>query len=220
MDWDEPTRHELLTAVDEETDRLSRLVANLLDLSRIEGGALQPDRDRYDVREFLETTVARLSRSTSEHRLTLTVAADTGEAVFDYVLIGQVLTNLVDNAVKFAPRGTAIELAAQRQVDAVVISVRDHGPGIPEEERERIFGKFYRVRQSNQRPRSTGLGLAISKGLVEAHGGRITVEEAVGGGACFRFILPLSSAPDRLPDRDGISQRVLLEPPASVEMAR
>jgi two-component system sensor histidine kinase KdpD len=188
--WDEATRRELLTAVDEETDRLTRFVANLLDLSRIEGGALRPDTDWYDVRELLETATARLGRMAARHRLTLHIDEEIGEAPLDYVQISQVIANLVENAAKFAPEGTEIRVAARRLPDAVELSVADQGPGIPPEERDHVFEKFYRAPGAGRRAHGAGLGLAICKGLVEAHGGRIRAEDAPGGGARFVVMLP------------------------------
>ncbi len=192
--WDAVTRRELLSAVDEETDRLSRVVTDLLDLSRIEGGALRPRTDWYDVQELLETTIAGLTRTTTRHHLVLDVAEGTGAAPFDYVLVGQVVTNLVENAAKFAPVGTEIRVTAHRLPTFLELSVRDHGPGVPAEEREHIFEKFYRVHRTEHRTTGTGLGLAISKGVVEAHGGNIRVEDASDGGARFVVTLPVVEA--------------------------
>jgi two-component system sensor histidine kinase KdpD len=192
--WDAAARHELLTAIDEETDRLTRMVSNLLDLSRIEAGALRPETDRYDVGELIETVAGRMARAVAAHRLVLDVPADIGDASLDYVQIGQVLANLIENAAKFAPAGTTIRVAARRRVGEVEISVADEGPGVPPAERARVFEKFYRFEDAGRRVPGTGLGLAISKGLVEAHGGRIWIEEAPGGGARAVFTLPTGAA--------------------------
>lgn len=190
MRWDPATQRELLTAVNEETDRLTRLVSDLLDLSRIEGGALRPELDWYDVAELVETVVARMEAVLSTHRLEVDVAPETGAARLDYVQIGQVIANLIENAAKYAPAGTAIRIAARRVEGAIEVSVTDQGPGIPPSERERVFEKFYRAPHAG-RAAGTGLGLAICKGLVEAHGGHIWVEDAPGGGARFAFTLPV-----------------------------
>lgn len=193
--WDDASRREFLTAIDEETDRLTRLVSNLLDLSRIEGGALRPERDWYDTAELLETVVARMERTVGQHRIRLAVAPDTGEIPVDYVQIGQVLTNLIENAAKSSPAGTEIRVAAYRRGGEVEIAVEDEGPGIPPEERHRIFDKFYRVVRAGHAVAGSGLGLAISKGFVEAHGGVIRVGDAEGGGARFVITLPAPEAP-------------------------
>lgn len=189
VDWDEATRRELLTSIEGQSLRLSRLVSNLLDLSRIEGGALRPEKERYDVGEMLEETIALAARMLSGHRLRLDVAADVGTAVFDYVQIGQVVTNLLENAAKFAPAGSQITVAARRHGDVAEISVSDEGPGIPAVDRDAIFAKFHRLARTANVP-GTGIGLAISRGLVEANGGAIRVEDAPSGGARLVVTLP------------------------------
>lgn len=190
MYWEPDTQRELLAAVNEETDRLTRLVSDLLDLSRIEGGALRPELDWYDVAELVETVVARMEPVARAHRLEVDVAPDTGAARLDYVQIGQVIANLIENAAKYAPAGTAIRVSARRREGAIEISVTDQGPGVPPSERERVFEKFYRAPHAG-RASGTGLGLAICKGLVEAHGGHIWVEDVPTGGARFVFTLPV-----------------------------
>jgi two-component system sensor histidine kinase KdpD len=199
--WDEATQREFLEAIDEETDRLTALVANLLDLSRIEGGALKPERDWYDLKELIETAVARLSRELAAHPVTVEVGDDVGEVSLDYVQISQVAANLLDNAAKFSPPGTPIRVQAWRSGDRVVVSVDDGGPGIPTGERSRIFEPFQRGRSARGAP-GTGLGLAISRGLVEAHGGSIRVEDGPGGAGCrlvFELPSPVAPAPRLAP---------------------
>lgn len=198
IEWDAETRREFLTSIESQALRLSRLVSNLLDLSRIEGGALRPDADWHDVREMLEDTVEAAGRALAGHRLRLDVAPEIGSACFDAVQIGQVITNLVENAAKFSPPGGAITVAARHGPGALILSVSDEGPGIPPAERERIFEKFYRLSRTDKVP-GTGIGLAISKGLVEANGGRIVAESAPGGGACFVVTLPAGTATPAVP---------------------
>ena len=111
----------------------------------------------------------------------------------DYLYIDQVLTNLLENAVRYTPPGSPIDICAEVKDGQVLVSVADRGPGIPPEQRERIFDKFYRVLTHQRDTRGSGLGLAVCRGLVEAHGGRIWVESRMGGGALFRFTLPLGS---------------------------
>jgi two-component system sensor histidine kinase KdpD len=195
MSWDDTTRQEFLTAIDEETDRLTVLIKNLLDLSRIEAGALRPQMAWHDLREFLETTVSRLARTFTTHHLIADAPATPVETRFDYVQIGQVLANLVENAVKFAPVGTEIRVGARQRDGAIEWSVEDEGPGIPTADRARVFEKFYRRAPAGERATGIGLGLAICKGIVEAHGGRIAVEDAPGGGARVVFRLPAQSPP-------------------------
>ncbi len=110
----------------------------------------------------------------------------------DYLQIDQVLTNLIENALRYTPAGSPIEIGVQAIGDRMIISIADYGPGIPAADRERVFDKFYRVMETQTaRIIGSGLGLAVSRGLVEAHGGRIWVENRKGGGAIFRFTLPL-----------------------------
>ncbi|MGD9892498.1 MAG: DUF4118 domain-containing protein [Dehalococcoidia bacterium] len=198
VSWDDAARREFLTAIDEETDRLTRLVGNLLDLSRIEGGALRPEKDWYDIAELLETVVARMERTLIGHQMKLTVAEDIGEVALDYVQISQVVTNLIENAAHAAPVGTTIEVSARRHGDEAAIIVEDEGPGIPPEERQRIFDKFYRIVRDGRKGSGSGLGLAIGKGFVEAHGGTIRAEAAPNGGARFIVTLPAPAAPAAL----------------------
>ena len=190
VDWDGKTRQDFLEAIDEETDRLTLMVNNLLDLSRIEGGALRPQKDWYDIDELIVDVRARLAPRTRNHPLTIAVKPDLPLLRFDYVQIAQVLVNLIENAVKYTPDGTPIVVAAQQVPGAIEISVHDDGPGIPREHQLRLFDKFYRTYAATAAP-GAGIGLAISKGLVEAHGGTIWVESEPGSGTTFRFTLPL-----------------------------
>lgn len=192
VDWDESARDEFLGAIDEETDRLTLMVGNLLDLSRIEGGALRPDKEWYDVGELIEDVAARLGNLAAEHTIRTEVESDLPLLFFDYVEIAQVLMNLGENAVKYTPPGTIISIAARPVPGAVEFAVRDTGPGIPASKLPHLFEKFYRAEQSG-RIAGTGIGLAICKGLVEAHGGRIWVVSRVGEGTTFRFTLPTVS---------------------------
>jgi two-component system sensor histidine kinase KdpD len=193
VEWNAETRHEFLSAIDEETDRLTLMVSNLLDLSRIEGGALRPQKDWYDVDELIGDVRQRLAARTAEHPVRVAVEPDLPLLQFDYVEIAQVLVNLIENAVKYTSLGTPITIAARRIPGAVEISVHDEGSGIPLHQQKRLFEKFYRA-QTGTNASGSGIGLAISKGLVEAHGGTIGVESGPGAGATFRFTLPLPAA--------------------------
>jgi two-component system sensor histidine kinase KdpD len=190
VEWDAETRRDFLTAIDEETDRLTLMVSNLLDLSRIEGGALRPQKDWYDIDELIVDVRARLAPRMKSHPLTVTVEPDLPLLRFDYIQIAQVLVNLIENAVTYTTDGTPVAVLARQVPGAVEISVHDDGPGIPPEHQLRLFDKFYRAHVATAAPGS-GIGLAISKGLVEAHGGRIWVESEQGHGTTFRFTLPL-----------------------------
>ncbi|HZQ76334.1 MAG TPA: ATP-binding protein [Acidimicrobiia bacterium] len=191
----------LLRTTEQETDRLTRLVTNLLDMSRIQAGALVPHRSATPLDELVAGVAARLAPIFGEHRLTVDVADGLPLADVDYLLIEQVLSNLLENAARHTPPGTAVTVRATAVAggDEVEVAVVDHGPGIAEEERERIFDQFYRLRAQSPAPVGTGMGLAIVKGIVLAHGGRIRVDSTPGGGATFVVRLPV--APETaLPD--------------------
>lgn len=190
--WDREAQQELLVAANEEVDRLTRLINNLLDLTRIEAGALTPDRQWYEAGELISDGVRRAANRIRDHRIVVDVADGDRPVFLDYVEIQQVLTNLLDNAAKYAPAGTDIYVSGGAEGDAFVMRVRDRGPGIPVSEADRIFSKFFRVAG---RPTGTGLGLAICRGLVEAHGGRIVVENPGQTGAVFAVSLPLATPP-------------------------
>ncbi|MFN8591727.1 MAG: ATP-binding protein [Thermomicrobiales bacterium] len=202
IDWNPTVRQELLTAIDEETDRLSLMVSNLLDLSRIEGGALRPQKDWYDVDELIADVYDRMAARTQSHPIAIAIAPDLPAIRFDYVEIAQVLVNLIENAVKYTPAGTPIEISARRAPHAIEISVRDEGPGIPRAQQDRVFEKFYRAPSGTGAP-GAGIGLAISKGLVEAHGGEISLDSASGKGTTFRFTLPIADEPEPGPSAAG-----------------
>ena len=192
VDWSAADRRELLGAIDEETDRLTLMVSNLLDLSRIEGGALRPRRDWYDLDELIADVRRRLASRAAGHPMTVAIEPDLPPVRFDYTQIANVLVNLLDNAVAYTPPGTAIAITARRLPGAVEIAVHDEGPGIPLESQLHLFDKFYRTSPATS-PSGTGIGLTIAKGLVEAHGGRIWVESAPDTGTTFRFTLPLET---------------------------
>jgi two-component system sensor histidine kinase KdpD len=196
MHWDEATRHEFLQGIYEEAQRLNRLVGNLLDMSRIEGGALHPEKDWYGVDEVIAAVVGRLESRLAAYRLSVDVAPDLPLIPLDYTEIDQVLTNLLENALKYTSPGTAIQIRAERQGGQIVVSVTDSGPGVPPEHLDRLFDKFYQVAEGS-RPRGMGLGLAISKGLVEAHGGQIAARNVAGGGLQITFTLPIPAATGR-----------------------
>ncbi len=192
VDRSSAARDELLLTIDEEADRLNLLVGNLLDMSRIEAGALQPQRKWNDLREIMSIAAARLKSLARTHRLQIAVPDDLPLVPVDFVQIQSVFTNLIGNGLKYAPPGTVIRLEARRfNQHAVLVRVINHGPPIPEEHVQRIFDKFHRVTASD-RITGTGLGLSICKGIVEAHGGRIWAEN-LADGLAFNFTLPLQA---------------------------
>lgn len=193
VQWTEAERQEFLSAIEQEAERLNRLVGNLLDLSRIEAGTLKPEMGWYDLASLVEEVTGRLRFLTASHRVTLDVPTDLQPVQFDYVEIDQVLTNLVENAIKYTPPGSEIAIHVTRTNDGVQIEVADNGPGIPAPALPRLFDAFYRG-ETNLRPQGSGLGLAVAKGLVEAHGGKIWAENRPEGGARFAFTLPMAGA--------------------------
>ncbi len=195
VQWDEETRRSFALTIEREADRLNRLVANLLDMSRIEGGALKPEKEWYPIDELIHDVLGRMQQML-QNRIVITHLPDELPPVkLDYLEIDQVLTNLIENAVRYTPAGSPIEISARIDGDQMVVSVADRGPGIPPADLERVFDKFYRVLGTGVKTTSSGLGLAVSKGLVEANGGRIWAENREGGGAIFSFTLPLVSVP-------------------------
>jgi K+-sensing histidine kinase KdpD len=186
--YDQPTRDELLELVSDEAERLDRLVANLLNLSRIEASGLVPDLQAVDLPELVATTVDRLSRLLRGKRVQVDIPVSLSLVDVDYTQIDQVLTNLLENAVRHTlPRSTVRIGAREHGCEQVEIWVQDEGVGIPRSERARIFEAFRQGRGSG----STGIGLAICKAVVEAHGGTIVVGDAPGGGARFSFTVPV-----------------------------
>jgi two-component system sensor histidine kinase KdpD len=190
---DEATRQELLESIREEADRLNRLVQNLLDITRIESGAVQLRKGWHPVEEVIGAALGRLGKPLGDRRVTTHVPADLSLVPIDAVLIEQVLINLLDNALKYAPADSPIEVGASAAEGGVTVEVADRGPGLPEGDEERVFEKFYRKHGGPEV--GSGLGLAICQGIVRAHGGRMWAENRPGGGAIFRFTLPISEPP-------------------------
>jgi two-component system sensor histidine kinase KdpD len=186
---DPAQERELLTTILEETDRLNRLVGNLLDLARIRAGALTPTRQPASMDEIVEVVVARMRPRLPGHTVTADLPADLPDVSVDPVQLDQVLTNLLENAGRHAPPGTEIGVSVLWLHGSVQVRVSDEGPGIPLEERDRVFEAFYRG-SSSPETSGSGLGLAIAKAVVVAHGGRIWIEDAAAGGCVVAFEIP------------------------------
>lgn len=195
VEWGKEERQGFAQAIEREADRLNRLVSNLLDMSRIEEGALKPEKEEYSLVELIHDVLGRLEpllkgravRTHLPHNDLLMVE-------LDYLEIDQVLTNLVENAVRYTPKDSPIEVRAHIEGEQVVVSVADRGPGIPSADLERVFDKFYRILDGQHPvgyPMGSGLGLAVCKGLVEGHGGRIWAELREGGGLIIFVTLPI-----------------------------
>jgi two-component system sensor histidine kinase KdpD len=200
VSWDSAARPELVAQIDDEADHLNLLVGNLLDMSRIESGALKPRREWNILREIVETVLARMKNLAGEHQLEVDVPEGLPLLPVDFLQMEQVFTNLLSNSVKYAPEKTVIRLRAFVDGDSAHAMVSNQGPQIPQEHLERIFDKFFRITAA-ERVTGTGLGLSICKGIVEAHGGRIWAEN-VPDGLAFHFTLPLTwdgAPPPQLP---------------------
>ena len=187
---DEKSRQALLENAREETERLNRLVGNLLDMTRLEGDALHLLREPADMQDAIGSALAQLERRLTGRNVKVDIPDDLPLVPMDFSLIVQVLVNLIDNALKYSRPETPIEIKARAEGDQLQVQVMDRGIGIPAEDLPRVFDKFYRV----ERPEAvtgTGMGLAIGRGIIEAHGGTITAENRLGGGTLITFTLPL-----------------------------
>jgi two-component system sensor histidine kinase KdpD len=187
------TRQVLITDIREAADRLNRLVENLLDMSRLESGRLKLKLDWCDVGDLIGVAASRVEGRMNDRKLTIDIAQDLPLIKLDCSLIEQVFVNLLDNAAAYTPAGTTVQVDAFVENGELYVSILDKGAGIPHDDLERIFEKFYRV--PGTATGGTGLGLSISKGLIEAHGGRITAENRPSGGARFTIRLPINATP-------------------------
>jgi two-component system sensor histidine kinase KdpD len=194
---DDTTRRELLDSVHEEAERLNRLVQNLLEMTRLESGAVQLRKELHPPEEVIGAALGRLGKRLVDRRVTTRVPSDLPLVPMDDVLIEQVLLNLLDNAVKYTPPGSPIEIIATATDQNLTIEVADRGPGLPAGDVEKVFEKFYRVDRAAAG--GAGLGLAICRGIVQAHGGRIWAQNLPGGGVAFLFTLPLGRVPAPVP---------------------
>ncbi|MBC8098013.1 MAG: sensor histidine kinase KdpD [Armatimonadetes bacterium] len=184
---------ELVQIAYEEAERLNRLVGNLLEMTRLESGAVEVNQEWQPLEEVVGTTLGRMELLLAKHTLTTHLPDDLPLVSIDGVLIEQVLVNLLENAIKYTPIGSRIDLSAWAEGDAVTVEIADRGPGLPAGEEARIFDKFYRIRPATAA--GVGLGLTICKAIIEAHGGRIWAANRSDGGAVFRFTLPLNGEP-------------------------
>jgi two-component system, OmpR family, sensor histidine kinase KdpD len=192
----EPTvRRELTDTILHESERLNRLVQNLLDMSRLEAGALRIAKQWQPIEEVVGSALGRMEKVLGIRNVVVRMADGITLVPLDSVLVEQVFVNLLENAAKYSPAGTPIELIVRASPVEVEIEVADRGPGVPQGQEERIFEKFHR---GSSAPGGAGLGLAICRGIVLAHGGRIWVERRDGGGSSFRFTLPIEGDAPKL----------------------
>jgi two-component system sensor histidine kinase KdpD len=199
---DPATRRELAQAIEDEADRLNRLVQNLLEMTRLESGGIHVRKDWEPLEEVVGSALTRVEKRLGERRVDIRLAPDLPLVPLDPLLIEQVLINLLDNAIKYASGETPIEISDSADEHAVHVTVADRGPGFAPGEEARVFDKFYRGQGAGTRS-GAGLGLAIARGIVEVHGGEITAEPRPGGGALFRFTLPLAAKPPEIRPDDG-----------------
>jgi two-component system sensor histidine kinase KdpD len=196
--YEASARDELAGTIQEEAERLARFVGNLLDMTRLESGAISLKREPVDVGEIVGTALQRTARVLAGHRVELRLAPDMPMLELDVVLFEQVLVNLLDNAAKYAAPGSAVTVDGRVRDRKAVLEIRDEGPGIPAEDLERIFDKFYRVRKGDRQRAGTGLGLAICRGFVEALGGTIrAANRADRSGAVFTIEFPETAFAER-----------------------
>lgn len=185
-------RQDLIQTIQDEAERLNRFVQNLLDMTKMGSGALKPRVDWVDLGDVVSAAVKRTERLARRHTIRIEIAPEMPLLCLDAILMEQVFFNLLDNACKYAPPGTPIKVWAIKTAKHIAIEVADQGPGIPPEDREKVFDMFYRIDQADSQTAGTGLGLAICRGIVEAHGGSIHVEPGLHGiGTCIVIHLPL-----------------------------
>jgi two-component system sensor histidine kinase KdpD len=185
-------KRDLLGTVIDESERLNRFIANLLDMTKLESGAIVPNAAPHDIGEIVGSALRRASKILSRHQVSLELAADLPMLQLDAVLFEQVLFNLLDNAAKYSSSDTTISIRSFRDVGSVTLQIADEGEGIPPGELESVFDKFYRLHKSDHVRPGTGLGLAISRGFIEAmHGKIFAANRTDRRGAVLTIRLPI-----------------------------
>ena len=187
------SHRELLTVVEEESDRLSDLVTEAIQMARIEAGKLQLHRQPVSAATVVDSALRKFKDRAQDRRVTVQIDTSMPPVEADEELISLVLQQLVDNALKYSPPDSPLTISAREEDGSIVISVADQGPGVPEHEQARIFDKFYRGDLNRQSIAGTGMGLTIAREIVKAHGGRIWLHSRPGQGATFSFSLPLAA---------------------------
>ena len=192
VSWSEEEQRDFLQSIDQETERLIRLISDLLDMSRIEAGGLKLEKRNYQISEILDSVSTRLASLAEHHQLQVIVPSRLPSVFVDQMRIGQVLTNLVENATKYSGEGSEITIEAHLTGDQINVSVADRGQGIASELLDRVFDRFYQAESIvTGRKSGTGLGLSICRGIIESHSGKIWVESKLGEGSKFSFSLPV-----------------------------
>ncbi len=193
MVWDDEDSQAFLHAISGETDHINRIVSNLLDVSRIEEGRMRPEKKPHHIGAVIDNVLQRLQQRLSEHAVDTRIEPGLPEVPMDEVEIDEALTNLLENCLKYTPPSTPIHISARRRANMLEVEVADEGAGIPPAQLPQLFDRFYRVRADRKTKgvHGLGLGLSIVKGIVEAHGGKVSAANRPGGGACFTFTLPI-----------------------------
>jgi two-component system sensor histidine kinase KdpD len=186
----EGSRRQILDTASEEAGRLNRFMGNLLDITRLEAGAVRLKEEPWDIQDLIGCAIAAIEQRLGSRKVVVRLQPELPFVSMDMALMTQVLVNLFDNALKYSTLDSDIEFSAGVEGSLLVLEVADHGPGVPEEDLKRIFEKFYRI-QVPEGVRGTGLGLSICKGIAEAHGGGIRAENRLGGGLRVIVTLPL-----------------------------
>jgi len=203
--YDDKTREEMLSTAIDESERLNRYVANLLDMTQLDAGALKPKHEPCDLHDLVGAALRRCAKQLAQHKIKLSIPANLPLLLLDDVLMEQVLANLLDNAAKYTPAGSTIEIVAAQYKFSLLVSVRDEGPGIAEGDLQRVFDKFFRAREGGDRGRGgTGLGLAVCRGFVEAMGGRIYARNRSDPGGA-EFVIEFS--PEVIAERPARPER-------------
>ncbi len=188
---DEPSRNTLIENARSEADRLNRLVGNLLNMTRIESGAIKLHIEPGDIQDLIGTAIEQLGKRAEKHQIKVNIPEKFPLVPIDFTLMVQVIVNLLENAIKYSPENSTIEISASTNNTQANLQILDRGIGIPPNDLARVFDKFYRV----QRPESisgTGLGLSICKGIIETHGGQIRAFNREGGGTGIKIELRLN----------------------------
>jgi two-component system sensor histidine kinase KdpD len=193
---DQEAKDELVNTIQEESERLNRFIGNLLDMTRLEAGAVEPQGEMVDLGDVVGSALGRASKFLADHLIEVDLDPNLPLVKVDPVLLEQVLFNLLDNAAKYTPTDTKVTVRARREGQFVRLDIMDEGQGIPEADKEKIFDKFYRIQAADRKRAGTGLGLAIGRGFIEAMGGAIVAGNRTDrSGAIFTIKLPSSATP-------------------------
>ena len=191
MHLNDQARDELLDTAAGEAERLNRFVGNLLDMTRIEAGAIRLNSELCDIQDLVGCAMAAIKQRVGGRTIRIRLPDDLPMVPMDLVLMTQVLVNLLDNSLKYSPAESSIEISARLERGWLLLEIADQGPGVPEQDLKRVFDKFYRI-PVPEGVGGTGLGLSICKGIVEAHNGSIRAINKSGGGLMMVIRLPLS----------------------------